>query len=378
MISVITWDAGFREFHHTADFFANQEFAHDDYEFIWVDFYSSNERLLNKLKQYTNTKVITLNNSYKIPWHMGKCINKGVSVASGDLLVIVDGDIAVEQDFLSYVWASHVGHDNLALYFKRYDEPQKASCKESHISIDHLRANTELTNPTNFAGCLSIKRENFELVNGFENHDVFSGAGGNGLEMNIRLRNAGMEVKWASDKKIFHPWHPSSGSTEKEEKRKALGLVRQKFDWIIPYSGLEQSWIIYRRSIKGDVLAGENECNSYLASIPQIDLEFYIDIVNRLCKEGLVKYFKKIEKKLCAYMNYNNSQDSNVSYSSPEDYNSPIIEEVRLWLLEIENNNQNLRKELKNCSSKLRQIQESKYWRIGSFCRKALKNILEI
>ena len=370
MISVITWDAKFREFHHTVDFFANQEFAHDDYEFIWVDFYSSDKHLLNKLKQYSNTKLVTLENTYKTPWHMGKCINAGVSMASGDLLVIADGDIAVEQDFLSYVLSSHVGHDNLALYFKRYDEPQNASCKESHISIDHLRANTELTNPTNFAGCLTIKRENYGLVNGFENHDLFSGPGGNGLEMNTRLRNAGIAVKWAADKKIFHPWHSGSGSTKKEKEREALRLAHQKFDWIIPYSGLEQSWVIYRRSIEGDILADENVCDRYIEQIPPINLEFYVDLVNRLKEEDFAKCFKKIEKKLNNYMYDNKSQKSAANLSSLIYTNSSIAEEIRIELLNLDCQNQKLRAELINCSNRLRQIQESKYWRIRSFFEK--------
>jgi hypothetical protein len=293
MISVITWDAEFRESYHMVDFFTDQDLPNTEFEFIWVDYYNSTNKLKNKLKHIVNSKLISLKNSKKNPWHMGQCLNAGVNHASGEVLIIADGDIAVEHDFLSYVWSVHQKYDDLVLYFKRYDEPKSASCTESRHSLPHLKKYSNLINPTNFAACLSIKKNNYTTVKGFENHNVFSGPGANALELNVRLRNAGFGIRWSEEKNTFHPWHPSSGSTDEEKKRKSLRIARQEFDWILPYAGLEQSWIIYRRGILGQILADERECNRHAKNVPDVNLYAYIRIADLLKTDSLVKFFKK-------------------------------------------------------------------------------------
>lgn len=273
-ISVITWDGNFREFTHTIDFFARQEFAQNDFEFIWVDFYDSNDLVRQKIESYANADIVTIGNSLDTPWHVGKCINAGVKSSSGELLVIPDGDIAVEQDFLSYVWEVHQKYQDLVLYFQRYDEPQQASSDQSRASITYLQQHAKLTSPTNFASCMSLRRKSFERIRGYETHKVFAGPGISGMETYTRLRNAGMAVKWASDKKVYHPWHPSSGSAGHDD-RSALWLARHKYHWVIPYAGLKQSWIVHYRELSGDIVADETVCTKYLARMPQVGMNYY-------------------------------------------------------------------------------------------------------
>ena len=273
-ISIIVWDANFREYTHTIDFFARQNFAKNNYEFIWVDFYNSNDRIRKKIDGYSNTRLVSLGNLPDTLWHLGTCINEAVKISSGELIVIPDGDIAVEPDFLSYVWDAHQKYQDLILYFKRYDEPKHAASEQSHSSIPHLQQHARLTNPTNYAGCLSLKRKNFERINGYETHEVFSGPGINGMETYIRLRNAGMAIKWAPEKKIYHPWHPSSGSTgHGDDMVSALNLAKISYPWIYPYAGIKQSWIIHRRKLSGETLANEETCEKSLMHMPYINME---------------------------------------------------------------------------------------------------------
>ena len=187
-ISVITWDANFRENTHIIDFFVNQDFPECDFEVIWVDFYDSNDLAREKIAIYPNVRILTMQHAANIPWHLGKCVNAGVKSSSGELLIIPDGDIAVEQNFLTYVWQTHQEYRDLVLYFRRYDEPQQASCHLSCTSISYLKQQVKLNNPTNFAGCLSLGRRSFERIRGYETHDAFAGPGVNGRETYVRLR----------------------------------------------------------------------------------------------------------------------------------------------------------------------------------------------
>ena len=278
-ISVITWDGSFREHMHTIDAFCNQDFPQSEFEFIWVDFYSSSQRVRQKIGKYGNARLMTLDRSDGEEWHLGECLNAGVKNSSGELLVIADGDIVVEPDFLTYVQQSHEKHDDLALFFRRYDEPQHASCDASRSSTDYLKHVCKLTNSTNYAACLSLKRRDFDRVKGYETHRTFSGAGANGLEIYNRLRNAGMVVKWASDKRSYHPWHSASGSVRHDDVS-ALRLARQRYNWIIPNVIPEQSWIIHRRGLSVATVADAEECDKYLSEIPEINMEFYEKTAN--------------------------------------------------------------------------------------------------
>ena len=55
-----------------------------------------------------------------------------------------------------------------------------------------------------------LSKKNFELIDGYETHDVFAGPGMNGKETYIRLRNAGLNIRWSKEKNTYHPWHPNT------------------------------------------------------------------------------------------------------------------------------------------------------------------------
>ena len=60
-ISVVTWDASFRESFHTVDSFGQQNFPKNSYEFIWVDYYDNkNPILLNTINKYSNFRLLNL------------------------------------------------------------------------------------------------------------------------------------------------------------------------------------------------------------------------------------------------------------------------------------------------------------------------------
>ena len=280
-ISVITWDANFRESHHTIDYFARQAFSDIEYELIWVDFYDSNDLIKNKISQYRNFKLHILGNTNSAKWHLGVCINEGVKMSSGEVIVIPDGDIAVDDDFLTYIWNEHRERDDLVVYFRRYDEPKENSCEKSRRDISYLKESSRLTSRLNYGGCLSLKRINFEKINGYETHSVFAGPGMNGMETYVRLRNLGLSIKWAKDKRIYHPWHADTlGSGFSDSKRKeiqVLKLAKIDFPWINP-GHLEQSWVSFCREAHLSWRANKDECERFLSQLPFIDLNLYEEI----------------------------------------------------------------------------------------------------
>lgn len=219
MISVVTWDAGFRESYHTVDFFSRQTLDKNQFEFIWADYYSSiNPVLQDKIQAMDNGRTLCLGGEGK--WHLGRILNAATRESKGDLIVIPDGDIAVEENFLEEVVRCHENYLDLALYFRRWDEQKPGAGRKDRPPISMLKEICKLTNPTNYGGCLTISKKAFDHVHGYEEHELFSEAGANGMDLYTRLKNAGFPIMWHPDHKIYHPWHEGSAPQDSEYKLK--------------------------------------------------------------------------------------------------------------------------------------------------------------
>jgi len=244
MISVITWDAAFRESYHTVDFFNNQNLDKNLFEFIWAEFYSTiNLELEKKIQEMENGRIFCFGGEGK--WHLGQCLNAAIRQSSGDLIVIPDGDIVVEEDFLKEVKKCHERYPKLVLYFRRWDELKPDSIRKK-VSLSTLRNICNLMNPINYGGCLTLSRKIFNHVNGYEEHELFSEAGANGMELYIRLKNAGYPIMWHPTHKIYHPWHLGTGPQDPEYQKK-IDL---------------QNWLINERNLRVTYMAGSNATES--------------------------------------------------------------------------------------------------------------------
>lgn len=266
-ISVITWDASFRESFHTVDSFGLQNFSKDEYEFIWVDYHNNdNPLLIEKINKYPNTRILNLNRPKNEKWHLGRCINEGVKAAKGEILIIPDGDVIVPQIFLEIIDQELTQYPNLVTYFRRWDEPSTSYDPKKSYDIDYLTKNCQLTNPTNYAGTIALTKEVLNSVNGYEENEVFCGAGVQGLELYTRLRNANYPIKWHSQK-IFHPYHNSTGFSDKQKELD--NELFKSYSWYLPYAGLEQSWIVHSRSKSLTIRADKKEVENLLKKMPK-------------------------------------------------------------------------------------------------------------
>lgn len=274
-VSIITWDASFRESYHTIDFFIKQDYPKDQFEFIWVDFYQNqNPSLLKKIEGLPNFSILNLRNRKDTPWHLGKCINAGIERSKGELLIIPDGDVVVPVNFLGTVEQVLSKTEEMAVYFRRWDEPKESHDDVLSYKFEYLSEVCKLFNPTNYAGAVAFRRNTIQRVGLYEANDIFSGPGANGLELYIRLRNAGVPIKWHPEK-VFHPFHANTGVSDKYQDK--LFYLSRFYKWLIPYSGIEQSWVIKCREANLDIQAN-SRTKEYLKSCPSIkDLEKALD-----------------------------------------------------------------------------------------------------
>lgn len=209
-ISIVMVDGSFREGFHSVDFFGKQTLPPEDYELLWVEYYDKvNPALAEKTARYPNFRVITLNRAGL--YHSSYCFNEGIRASRGELIVIPDADVVVEENFLETILNEHQRNPNLVLYCYRYEEPREAY--QATANLEHLRNVCQLHYPSNYGACLTVRKKWLVEINGYEQHPVFSSAvHSNGRDLHARFKSLGLDVKWHPKIRMYHLWHPRGKS----------------------------------------------------------------------------------------------------------------------------------------------------------------------
>jgi len=237
-ISVVMVDGSFRERFHAVDFFGRQTF--EDFELLWVEYYDDvDPSLERKLASRHGFRSIALGRSGI--YHSSYCFNAGIRASAAGLLVIPDGDVAVESDFLERVWDEHVDNEKLVMYVHRHNEPREQHVPET--SLEHLRAVARVTNPENYGGCLTVRKKWLQAINGYEQHWVFGqGEHANGRDVYTRFKNLGLHIQWHPDLKLYHPWHTGTLAAASSYRLQQIVIdYRARSLGTTAFEGLDQS-----------------------------------------------------------------------------------------------------------------------------------------
>jgi len=153
--------------------------------------------------------------------------NRGSAVASGDLLVFLDSDVAVHTDVLEKMDQTMTKHEDIAALFGSYDSsPHAQSLVSRYKNLLHhyVHQHGEREASTFWTGCGAIRRQVFESVGGFD--ESFRAI--EDIELGTRVRQAGYRIWLLPDAQVTHL------------KRWTLrSLIRSDiFDRAIPWSRL--------------------------------------------------------------------------------------------------------------------------------------------
>ncbi|UCG17705.1 MAG: glycosyltransferase [Phycisphaerales bacterium] len=239
-ISIVMVDGAFREQFHTVDFLARQTIPADQYELLWIEYYDTVKAALEeKIRRQPGFRIVTLGRQGT--YHSSYCFNAGIEAARGELLVILDADVVVEDDFLETVLREHRANPRLVMYVSRYDEPEDQHLPDTHR--DRLRNVCLLKNPTNYGGCLTVRKKWLMKINGYEQHPVFgTGFHANGLDVYTRLKNLGLHVMWHPELKLYHPWHESTVTKADSYKLQQLVIRHRALSKeVLAFQGIDSS-----------------------------------------------------------------------------------------------------------------------------------------
>lgn len=131
--------------------------------------------------------------------------NRGAGVATGDILLFIDSDVAVPGDAVSLVAEVFRDDPELAALFGSYDEEPLAGnflsqYKNLFHHYVHQTANEEAS--TFWSGCGAVRREIFEQLSGF--NEEYSRPSIEDIELGYRLKKAGCRIRLLKGLKVKH------------------------------------------------------------------------------------------------------------------------------------------------------------------------------
>ncbi len=228
-------DGSFRENTFGATYFCQQDFPKEDFEVIWVEFY---QKANPELSYQERLKTICIGNPPDTIYHSSYCFNEGIKQAQGELIIIPDADVIVEPDFIQKVWDIHQAYDKLVTYGYRYNEVENNPL-HSH-NFEELKQKCVITNPTNYGGCLTVRKKWLLAINGYDQTPIFeTGFHANGRDIYTRFRNYGLAIQWEPSLKLYHPRHPfTAEKAPAYEKQRRLINWRSKNLVYLPQAGI--------------------------------------------------------------------------------------------------------------------------------------------
>jgi hypothetical protein len=228
-ISVILWDAGFREQFHAIECLKNQDLYFTDYEVLWIEYF---DRIPPEVLRYQvggqrkyKFRVASLDRP--APWHIGELVNEGVRRISHRLILILDADVLCKPDFLSGLVKLHSKDPNLVSHTRRYN--QSPGPLPDPLTWETVSPLCGLNNLLNYGAAVCMTKDVFESVNGYTEDPIFREDSAVAWECHIRLMNGGYNHVWTPFK-LLHPYHERTGATAPPER---LGAQMERIKYLV-------------------------------------------------------------------------------------------------------------------------------------------------
>lgn len=240
-LSIILTDAGYRESFHLLECLYNQTFK--DFEVIWVDFYGKiKQPVLDYAKKFPRFKILkTVDrpdvNPNDYP-NEAKSINYGIANAEGELIMKMDGDLMIKNDYIEKVVNMH--KDNDRLFTTGAHKKEYKPKKNRPLTWEAVEANSYFKRPDNWGSCLTTRKEHLIACNGWDEDPIFKRVTFPTKDMGWRLIIYGLYQRWYFDPIGLHPWHPTPMSGFRHSMRSVFAGLHKFFPNVFPPTTFQQ------------------------------------------------------------------------------------------------------------------------------------------
>ncbi len=231
-VSVILIDWNARESFHSLEYLNRQTAKREDFELIWVEFYSRKPEPLLRMVATPGLPMIdqwiVLGYPEQLTYHKHRAYNAGLLAARGDIVVICDSDAMFSPTFIESVIK---GFDETAYSVIHLDEVRNIShayypfnyppfekllgegvINWAGIATCGLCTEVDRLHRANYGACFAARRSDVLGIGGADEHIDYLGFCCGPYEMTFRLQNRGRRERWLTTEFLYHTWHPNQTS----------------------------------------------------------------------------------------------------------------------------------------------------------------------
>jgi hypothetical protein len=233
-ISIILLDWSCRDSFHTLDFLSKQTVHRDQYEVVWIEYFSRRsseiqrmlDESLKKGSYLALDKWIVMEMPKNLYYHKHLMYNMGIVASVGEIVCFCDSDAVVKPTFVESIIKAFEDNSNIVLHldevrntskkFYPFNDPSFERITEEGCTNWKGEKTTGLLDEEdplhtrNYGACMCALRKDLIQIGGADEHIDCLGHICGPYEMTFRLVNAGKKEVWHQKEFLYHTWHPGT------------------------------------------------------------------------------------------------------------------------------------------------------------------------
>lgn len=231
-VSLILLDWSCRESFHILNYLKTQSIPRDQYEIIWVEYYSrvpdEQKEMLKKSLQEDKYPIldqwIVMEMPQNICYHKHLMYNIGIALSHGEIVMIGDSDAIVSSTFIESIIREFEKDSNIVLHMDEFRNIRQDFHPFNYPTINEILTEGCLNNDNgkttgildnidpihtrNYGACMCAKKSDLIAIGGADEHLDYLGHVCGPYEMSFRLQNFGKREIWHHNEFLYHAWHP--------------------------------------------------------------------------------------------------------------------------------------------------------------------------
>jgi hypothetical protein len=228
-LSLILLDWSVRESFHLLDYLRHQSIDRDQFEVIFIEYYS---RIAEPLKQFADQldTWVLLEMPESCIYHKQLMYNCGLALAHGEVVVLCDSDAMVMDSFVETILGHFKDRQQIVLHLDQFRNTRRDLYPFNYPSFDEVIGDGCANNVNgktagivdgidplhsrNYGACMCARRADLIEIGGADEHIDYLGHICGPYEMTFRLLNKGFKEVWEETEYLYHTWHPGQAGVD--------------------------------------------------------------------------------------------------------------------------------------------------------------------
>jgi hypothetical protein len=228
-LSLILLDWSVRESFHLLHYLRHQTVDRDQFEVIFIEYYSRTAETLKEFANELDTWVL-LEMPETCIYHKHLMYNCGLALAHGEVVVLCDSDAMVMDSFIEKILGHFKDREQIVLHLDQFRNTRRDLYPFKYPSFDEVLGDGCINNvdrktsgivdridplhSRNYGACMCARRADLIALAGADQHIDYLGHICGPYEMTFRLLNNGFQEVWDETEYLYHTWHPGQAGVD--------------------------------------------------------------------------------------------------------------------------------------------------------------------